>query len=65
MSIRLEAIPNLKQAAVCYIMKALQNAAVGIRQDRRDFLANEPKPGVELLKVIANYTTDWIIMYDA
>lgn len=54
MSIRLEAIPNLKQVAISYIMKALHNTQVGIRQDRKDFLSIQPKPGVEITKVRNN-----------
>lgn len=51
-SIRLEAVPNLKQSAISYILIALRDPNVGIKQDRKDFLLIKPKPGVELDKVI-------------
>ena len=52
MSIRLEAVPNLKQDAISFILRALQDPSLGVRQDRKDFLSIQPKLGVELTKVI-------------
>lgn len=47
LSLRLEAVPNLKQATMNYVLKAVQDANLGIKQDRRDFLAVQPKPGTD------------------
>ena len=57
LSLRLaEAVPNLKQATINYVLKTVQDANLGIRQDRRDFLAMQPKSGIKLSKVICKCT---------
>lgn len=56
LSLRLEAVPNLKQATINYVLKAVQDANLGIKQDRRDFLAVQPKPGIKLSKVTCKCT---------
>ena len=47
-------MPNLKQAAISYILIALQDPNLGIKQDRKDFLSIKPKPGDKLDKVMSS-----------
>ena len=52
LSVRLELVSNLRQTTINYVLQATQDTNIGIRQDRRDFLAVQPQPGVKLSKVI-------------
>jgi len=53
LSIRLDVVPLLTQRATNYIVHALEDDSLGIKNDRRDFLAKPPKQGTEISKVMS------------
>ena len=52
LSVRLEAVPSLTQRAINFILQVVKDETLGIKGDKRDFLATPPKDGTTLSKVM-------------
>lgn len=53
LSVRLEAVPSLSQKAINFVLQLVKDETVGIKGDKRDFLATPPKEGTTISKVIS------------
>lgn len=51
LAIRPEGVPSLRPASVHYIQKAVRDANIGVKSDRKDFLEGIPEPGEVISKV--------------